>query len=57
MSHLEIYQQERIRALESEIERLNQEIQKVKEMAFKVKVSDPIFLKPLTQVETNFKII
>ena len=48
---------QRIEALEKENERLNNELRKVKEVAFKVQLSDPNFDKPLSEIETNFVIV
>ena len=48
---------QRIEALEKENERLNNELRKVKEVAFKVQLSDPNFDKPLSEIETNFEIV
>jgi hypothetical protein len=47
----------RIEALEIENKRLNDELRKVKDCAFKVKLSDPNFDKPLSEIETNFEIV
>ena len=48
---------QRIEALEKENQRLNNELRKVKEVAFKVRLSDPNFDKPLSEIETNFEIV
>lgn len=48
---------QRIEALEKENERLNNELRKVKEVAFKVQLSDQNFDKPLSEIETNFVIV
>lgn len=48
---------QRIEALENENKRLNDELRKVKDCAFKVQLSDPNFDKPLSQIETNFEIV
>ena len=47
---------QRIEALEKENLRLNNELKKVKELAFKVRLSDPNFDKPLKDIEVNYKI-
>lgn len=46
-----------IKALQTEIERLNQELKKVKEVAFKVQLTDPNFDKPLSELNVNYEII
>lgn len=46
-----------IEALRKEIERLNDEIKKFKELAFKAQLSDPIYHTPLSEIETKFEII
>jgi len=47
----------RIGALETENERLNNELRKVKEVAFKVQLTDPNFDKPLSELEVNYQIV
>ena len=47
---------QRIEALEKENNRLNNELRKVKETAFKIRLSDPNFEKPLSQIEVDFEI-
>lgn len=49
--------QQRIEALEKENKRLNKELRKVKERAFKIRLSDPNFDKPLSEIETIFDVI
>ena len=49
--------QQRIDALQKENKRLNKELKKVKERAFKIRLSDPNFDKPLSEIETNFEIV
>ena len=49
--------QQRIEALEIENRRLNDELRKVKDIAFKVRLSDPNFDKPLSEIETDFEIV
>ena len=46
-----------IEALQKENKRLNKELRKVKERAFKIRLSDPNFDKPLSEIETNFEIV
>jgi len=46
-----------IKALQVENLRLNNELKKVKEVAFKVRLSDPNFDKPLKDIEVNYEII
>lgn len=48
---------QRIEALEKENERLNNELRTVKNCAFKVRLNDPNFDKPLNEIETNFEIV
>ena len=57
MSDLMQQYQAQIFALQKENERLNLELKKVKDVAFKARLSDPIFDKPLCEVETNYEII
>jgi len=47
----------RIEALEQENERLNDELRKVKDIAFKVRLSDPNFDKPLSELEVVYEIV
>jgi len=53
---LEFYKQQ-IKALQQENERLNNELRKVKDVAFKVTLTDPNFDKPLSEIETIFEIV
>ena len=46
-----------IKALQTENERLNNELRKVKEVAFKIRLSDPNFDKPLAELEVNYEIV
>lgn len=48
---------QRIEALEKENNRLNDELRKLKETAFKIRLSDPIFDKPLSKIEVDFEIV
>lgn len=48
---------QRIEALEAENKRLNDELRKVKDCAFRIRLSDPIFDKPLSEIETIYEII
>lgn len=57
MSANEEFYTARIEALEKENKRLNDELKSVKEMAFKLKLTDPIFDKPLNDIEFNYEII
>lgn len=47
----------RIEALETENKRLNDELRKVKDIAFKVRLSDPNFDKPLSDLEVVYEIV
>jgi len=49
--------QQRIEALEKENKRLNKELIKVKYRAFKIRLSDSNFDKPLSEIETNYTIV
>ena len=51
------FQKAQIEALQKEIKRLNDELRKVKEVAFKVRLSDPIFDRPLSELEVEFEIV
>lgn len=57
MKEQNIYLMQRIEALEKENLRLNNELKKVKEVTFKVRLSDPNFDKPLKDIEVNYEII
>lgn len=57
MSANEVFYTARIEALERENKRLNDELKSVKEFAFKLRLSDPNFDKPISEIETNFEII
>ena len=46
-----------IEALQKENKRLNKELRKVKERALKIRLSDPNFDRPLSEIETDFTII
>ena len=46
-----------IKALQVENLRLNNELKKVKEVAFKVRLSDPNFDKPFKDIEVNYEIL
>ena len=46
-----------IKSLQVENERLNNELRKVKDVAFKVRLSDPNFDKPISEIEINYEII
>ena len=47
--------QAEIVALRKEVERLSNELRKIKKVVFKTKISDPNFNKPLNQIETNYE--
>ena len=47
----------RIEALEKENQRLNDELRKIKNCAFKARLSDPNFDKPLSEIETIYEIV
>lgn len=57
MTDLEQFQKVRIEKLCEEIERLNQVISELKNVALKAKLSDPNYLKPITHLEVDFKIV
>lgn len=48
---------QRIEALERENERLNNELRKVKDCAFKVRLSDVNFDKPLSEIEVDYETV
>lgn len=49
------FMQLRIDAQAKEIERLNGELRNVKETALKVRLSDPNFDKPLSEIEVDYE--
>ena len=51
------FQKLQIEALQKENRRLNDELMKVKEVAFKVRLSDPIFDKKLSEIEVDYQIV
>ena len=51
------FQEAQIEALQKENERLNEELIKFKNLAFKVRLSDPIFDKPLSEINVEYEII
>ena len=51
------FQKAQIEALQKENIRLNDELRKVKEVAFKVRLSDPAFDRPLSDLEVEFEIV
>ena len=51
------FMQLRIDAQAKEIERLNGELRKVKESALKIRLSDPNFDKPLSEIEVDYELI
>lgn len=57
MSANEEYYTARIKALENEVKRLNDELRSVKEMAFKIKLTDPNFDKTISEIEINYEFV
>ena len=51
------FQKAQIEALQKENRRLNDELRKVKEVAFKVRLSDPAFDRPLSDLNVEFEIV
>ena len=51
------FQKAQIEALQKEIKRLNDELRKVKGLALKLRLSDPIFDRPLSELEVEFEIV
>ena len=51
------FQKAQIEALQKENIRLNDELREVKEVAFKVRLSDPAFDRPLSELEVEFEIV
>ena len=51
------FQEAQIEALQKENKRLNDELIKFKNLAFKVRLSDPIFDKPLSEINVEYEII
>ena len=51
------FQEAQIEALQKENKRLNDELIKFKNLAFKVRLSDPIFDKPLSKINVEYEII
>ena len=51
------FQKAQIEALQKENTRLNDELRKVKEVAFKVRLSDPAFDIPLSDLNVEFEIV
>lgn len=51
------FQKAQIDALQKENRRLNDELRKVKEVAFKVRLSDPVFDRPLSDLNVEFEIV
>ena len=48
---------QQVKALQNEIERLNGELRKVKDTAFKIQLTDPNFEKPLNEIFVNYEIL
>ena len=57
MSEIMRFQKAQIEALQKENKRLNDELRNVKEVAFKVRLSDPAFDRPLSELEVEFEIV
>ena len=57
MSETMEFQKAQIDALQKEVMRLNNELLKVKEMAFKIRLHDPNFDKKLSEIEVEFEIV
>ena len=51
------FQKAQIEALQKENRRLNDELRNVKEVVFKVRLSDPAFDRPLSDLEVEFEIV
>lgn len=51
------FQQLRIDALTQEIERLNGELKKFKDLAFKAQLSDPNYYRKLSDIEVDYEIL
>jgi len=57
MNDLIELQKFQIEALQKENERLNNELRRIKELAFKIRLSDPNFDKPLSEIEVDYELI
>ena len=57
MSEIMRFQKAQIEDLQKENRRLNDELRKVKEVAFKVRLSDPVFDRPLSDLNVEFEIV
>ena len=57
MSETMQFQKAQIEALQKENRRLNDELRKVKEVDFKVRLSDTAFDRPLSELEVEFEIV
>ncbi len=57
MNDLLELQRYQIEALQAENKRLNEEIRQVKNLAFKIQLSDPNFDKPLSELEVNYEVV
>lgn len=51
------FQKAQIEALQKENRRLNDELRKVKDLALKLRCSDPVFDRPLSDLEVEFEIV
>lgn len=56
-SQLLDFYKSRTEALEMEVKRLNEELLTVKTVKKRARLTDPNFLKPLSEIETDFEII
>jgi len=57
MSDLQELQKFQIEALQKENQRLNDELKQVKEMAFRIKLSDPVFDRPISEIDVQYEIV
>ena len=57
MSETMEFQKAQIDALQKEVMRLKNELLKVKEMAFKIRLHDPNFDKKLSEIEVDYQIV
>lgn len=57
MNDLIQLQKFQIEALQKENERLNNELRRIKELAFKIRLSDPNFDKPLSEMDVDYELI
>lgn len=57
MTANEEFQLAQITALRVEVKRLNDELRSIKNAAFKTRLTDPNFDKPLNEIQTDFEIV